>query len=258
MFRGEEAAMIGRRTVLLGIAGLLSVSALLAMGILLFGRFGETEGRILATTALLAGYGLLALPAAVLLEQGRRAPLASAVAVLSGAGAVLALVSIWWSSGSPDALGKAVATVTVCAVAATQTAALSARRQQHDPKAVLRLFALSIVLAGVIAVMFALLIWTETDGGAGFRVLAALVVLDVLVVALQPILARARPVLPVHHLHIALATGETVVLDVAAPDLATAAARAIRQLEGEGRPVVTLAVENGRATAEMPGTLSAR
>jgi hypothetical protein len=250
--------MIGKRAVLLGVAGLLSVSALLAIGILLFGRFGETEGRILATTALLAGYGILALPAAVLLEQGRRPALPIGVAALSGAGALLAVTSVWWSSGPPDTLGKAMGTVTVFAVAATQTAALSARRPRQDPKGVRRLFAVSIVLAGVIAVMFALLLWTETDGGASFRALAAIVVLDVLVVALQPILARARPVLPVHHLRIALESGETVALDVAAPDLATAAARAIRRLEGEGRPVVTLAVENGRPAAQMPETLPAR
>jgi hypothetical protein len=250
--------MIGKRAVLLGVAGLLSVSALLAIGILLFGRFGETEGRILATTALLAGYGILALPAAVLLEQGRQPALPIGVAALSGAGALLAVTSVWWSSGPPDTLGKAMGTVTVFAVAATQTAALSARRPRQDPKGVRRLFAVSIVLAGVIAVMFALLLWTETDGGASFRALAAIVVLDVLVVALQPILARARPVLPVHHLRIALESGETVALDVAAPDLATAAARAIRRLEGEGRPVVTLAVENGRPAAQMPETLPAR
>ena len=45
----------GKRIMLLAVAGLLSASALLAIGILLVGHFGKTEGRILATTALLGG-----------------------------------------------------------------------------------------------------------------------------------------------------------------------------------------------------------
>ena len=61
----------GKRALLLAVAACLSVSALLAIGILLVGHFGETEVRILATTALLAGYGLLTLPATILLDQGR-------------------------------------------------------------------------------------------------------------------------------------------------------------------------------------------
>ena len=37
----------GRQIVLLGVAGLLSISGAIAIGILLFGDFGETEGRVL-------------------------------------------------------------------------------------------------------------------------------------------------------------------------------------------------------------------
>ena len=51
----------GKRLVLGVVAALLSGAAALAIGILLFGDFGTTEGRILASTALLAGYGLLIL-----------------------------------------------------------------------------------------------------------------------------------------------------------------------------------------------------
>src|SRR5689334_8083938 len=100
----------GKRVVLLGVAGLLSASALLAIGILLAGRFGETEGRILGTTALLAGYGLIALPATILLDQGRLAGLSLAGLGLAGAGAALALAAVW--SNAPEALGKAVGTAT--------------------------------------------------------------------------------------------------------------------------------------------------
>jgi hypothetical protein len=55
----DARPITGKRLVLLAVAGLLTAAAALAIGILLFGDFGSTEGRILATTALLAGYGLL-------------------------------------------------------------------------------------------------------------------------------------------------------------------------------------------------------
>jgi hypothetical protein len=103
---------------LLAVAALLTVAAALAIGILLFGDFGSTEGRILATTALLAGYGLFCLPAAMLHDR-RQAPL---------------------------------------------------------------------LAAGVAA----LALWADLDSERYGRAFGALVVLNVLLVALQPILARAR------------------------------------------------------------------
>ena len=76
----------GKRILLLGVAGLLSATALLAIVILLAGHFGSTQGKILGSTALLAGYALLALPAVVLLDQGRDRRLALATASLAAAG----------------------------------------------------------------------------------------------------------------------------------------------------------------------------
>ena len=81
-----------RRLVLIGVAVSLCATALLAIGILLFGNFGETEGRILGTTLMLAGYGLVALPAGFLLDQSRHRPLAGAVIALAATGLALALV----------------------------------------------------------------------------------------------------------------------------------------------------------------------
>ena len=97
--------MTGRRILLLVVAGLLTASALLAIGILLVGHFGSTEGRILGTTALLAGYGIVALPAVMLLDQGRFRPLALASATLAVVGAVLALALVWTPSAG-DTFGR--------------------------------------------------------------------------------------------------------------------------------------------------------
>ncbi|HEY6031559.1 MAG TPA: hypothetical protein VIU44_13395, partial [Gaiellaceae bacterium] len=61
--------------------------------------------------------------------------------------------------------------------------------------------------------------------------------LDVLAVALQPILARAQtPPAPIRF-SVLVDGGERVDVTVEAPDLAAAVAKAVRQLEREGRRV---------------------
>ena len=234
-------AISGKRLALLVVAAFLSAAAALAIGILLFGDFGATEGRILATTALLAGYGLLALPGAILRDQQRLAGLAVGVIVLAVLAAALGVVSVWQTEPS-DALGNAVGTLTAWLVAAAQVAALAARQGDHDPGWVRRLFAASTVLVVIVAAMFTALLWAELEREGFIRVFAALVVLDALLVALQPLFARTRPVGAVHRLRVATASGETIELHVEAPDLAAAAAKAIRTVEREGRRVRLLEV----------------
>lgn len=225
-----------RRLVLTGVAVSLSATALLAIGILLFGDFGETEGRILGTTMLLAGYGLLALPAGFLLDQSRHRALAGALVALAATALALSLISIW-SGGGSATLGKSVGTLTFFAVAASQTGALAARRRATDPSSVNVLFAFSCGLALLLAVMATALLWAEPHGQLYLRILGALAVLDVLLVALQPVLALARPRGEVYHLRIGFELGEEVETDVEAPDFAAAASRAIRETERSGHRV---------------------
>jgi hypothetical protein len=236
----------GRRILLFVVAGLLSASALLAIGILLVGRFGSTEGRILGSTALLAGYGIVALPAVMLLDQGRYRLLALATAALAAVSAALALAAVWTPS-TPDTLGRSVVTATVWALAC-------ARRQDRDPPVVRRLFAASCGTAGLIAALGTTFVFSEPHGSLYARLFGALVVLDLLLVALQPILARARPAGPVHRLRVMVASGEVVTLTIDGGDLASAAAKAIRGVERDGRRVTGIAVENGSVSPSAART----
>lgn len=177
-----------RRILLFGVAGLLCAAALLAIAILLAGRFGDTERRVVATTLLLAGYGVVSLPGAILLDQGRCRTLAGGAIGLAGAAATLALVSIWGFS-DVDAVGQSVGTATILAVAAAQAAALTGRRAERDPSLVRELFAASCVTVCVAAGAAVALIWTQPSGTLYARLLGALVVLDLLLVALQPVTA---------------------------------------------------------------------
>lgn len=237
--RSERAtALSGQRLVLLVVAGLLSGAATLAIGILLFGDFGSTEGRILASIAVVAGYGLLTLPAAALRDQRRLLVLATGIVALAIVGAALGIAAIWWQDGPPDVLGKTVGTVTGCLVAAVQVAALAVRRGEQDPTVVRRLFAASCVAVIALAAMFTALLWAEDVGERYIRFFGALVVLDALLVALQPIFARVRPTTTLYRLRIVVAPQETVELAIEARDAAAAATQAIRAQERDGRRVL--------------------
>jgi MFS family permease len=236
----RERSRSGGRLVLLAVAGLLTAAAALAIGILLFGDFGSTEGRILATTALLAGYALSALPAAMLRDRRRGALLFAAVVALAAAAASLTTTAVW-SEEPPEELGNAIGTANAWLVAAVQAAALTLRRSERDSRVVRLLFAASSALAVVLALMLTTLVWAEIDSERYGRALGALLVLDVLLVALQPILARVRPRTVVHRLRVAVAAGDPIDLTVEAPDLAAAALQAIRTAERDGHRVLGLA-----------------
>jgi hypothetical protein len=229
----------GKRVLLLAAAVLLTLSALLAVAILLFGRFGETEGRILGTTALLAAFSVAALPGAILFDRRRLPLLAGLVLGLAVAGGTLALAAVW-TDDPPDALGKAIGTAVVFLLAVDQTAMLALRRTEADTRPVRSLFAVSTVLGLTVAAMVTVALWAETEESAFLRGLGALVVLDLLGATLQPILARARPIARTHRLSVGLEGGETVELELEAPDLAEAAARAIRTVEHDGRRAVRI------------------
>jgi hypothetical protein len=189
-----------RRILLLTVAGLLCVAALLAIAILLVGRFGDTERRIVGTTLLLAGYGIVSLPGVVLFDKGRARVLAEGAVVLAAVGATLALVSTWGFS-DVESVGKSVGTATILAVAAAQVAALTARRIKSDPPLVRELFTASCVTAALGAGAIVAAIWAQPSGTLYARLIGALVVLDLLLVALQPVsaaLARGPKHGPTH------------------------------------------------------------
>ena len=246
----------GRRLVLASVAVLLSVAAALAIGILLFGDFGTTEGRILASTALLAGYGLLTLPAAMLQDRRRLPLLAAAVATLAAGAAATSLAAVW-QHDPPEALGKAIGTLTCWLVVGVQASSLWLRRGDQDPRVVRRLFVVSCAAAVALASTFTVLLWGEIDSEGLGRIIGSLVVLDALLVALQPILARARPATTVHRLRLILAPYAVVELSVEARDAAEATARAMRSLERENRRVVRVELEDRTDDAcgqPYPGT----
>ena len=220
-----------RRLVLLAVAVTMIAAAALAIGILLLGDFGGTEGRILLTTVLLAAHGALAVPAAILSDRGRLPWLALAGGLLVAGNAAVNVAGIWANTDS-ERLGKVTGSSWTLTIATVVTIGLLAWGGRHP----LRIP--SVALAYLVAALMVLGIWTEPERGIYFRLLGALAVLTVLLVALQPLLVRARREPAARRrLRVVDETGETVDVVVEADSLAEAAGRAIREAEREGRHV---------------------
>jgi hypothetical protein len=170
----------------------LSLTAALAIGLLLFAEIGETTGRILATTGLLALFSLLTLPAGALFDRRLHTWLAWSVVALAAATFALALTVVWgdWDDGGSESLWKTLATLAAFTVAASQTAATTAFLRAADTPAIRILYALSVAFVLVLAGMVAVAAWNEVDDETFYRLLGALAVADVLVVILQPVVRR--------------------------------------------------------------------
>lgn len=243
--------MSGRRILLSAVIAVLTLTALLAIAILLFGSFGETEGRILGTTLLLAVFGLLALPSVILLDQRRLPGLAVPGVVLAAAGFGLATAGMWIVD-PPTAVGKLTVTVVAFTLAAAQTAALAARRREAEPRSLRLLFAGSTALAFLLAAVGSAAVWAEVDSQLFARIYGAGIVLDVLLVALQPVLALLRRPQRAYVLRLRLDEAGELAVTVEASSLARAAARAIEEAEGAGRAVLGVEMVNGRPGSATP------
>src|SRR4051794_8439455 len=84
-----------RRIFLLGAAALVSFAALVAIGTILDGSFGDTEGKIFATIATTFVAGSTVIAGLACLGETRSRALGAAGVVLACAGFVLWCAQIW-------------------------------------------------------------------------------------------------------------------------------------------------------------------
>jgi hypothetical protein len=220
-----------RRPLLVAAVSALSITALIAIVALLAGEFGDTQLRILGTTAGFGLSSLVAMRGTTLIEQGRYVWLGRAVPAL----AVLAfLFELWilWIDEESAFAGKSFICTIVLAIALAQVAGMLGSMRSTDPPSISRL----IRVAGAAATVA-----TAMTG--------AVVVLDAFLLALQPVvrhLGARRP---------ATGTGSggfTVVLEggrrvehAADGDLAGAVAGALRAVQARGERVVRIEFPGG-------------
>jgi hypothetical protein len=163
----------------------------------LFLLFGELEGaswKILTTAVVIGLFSLLALPGARLLDQGRSSILAWSALLLAALGLLWAFRIVWSGLDDADGSWRLLVTLTACSTAVSQVCATTARRRATDPASVDRLYGVSNLLVYTLAGIITLVSWNAVGSGALlWRTVGVLAAVDVLSIALQPLLrSRAR------------------------------------------------------------------
>jgi hypothetical protein len=236
-----------RRLLLVGAIVALSVTAIIAIVALLVGDFADTELRVLATTGGFGLSSLIAMRGTALLDQRRHIALGRAVIALSALSFLIELWILWLDDDNDLAWKSYVCSISI-AVAAAQIAGMLGRRRATDPAWIPRL----VWAAGTTAVVAAAMGWAAAIGEIGragyYRVVGAVVVLNVFLVMLQPVLRRlGKPGAAIEgsgrRFVLVLADGSRI--DREAADLPAAVARALREAEQSGRRVTRIELGDG-------------
>lgn len=170
----------------------LAITGLYAVVIVLVGKFGEFEAKVMATTFTISAANICALACATVIEKrGFKAPGQTGMGFTTVAG-LLTLAGIWFEFRF-DPYWKFTSTVIVCAAGFAHAfllllPKLGERQRWFQPTAV--------AMVSVLAAMIILAIWAEIDVEEYFRLLAAVAIVVVLQTLVTPLLARLarRPV----------------------------------------------------------------
>jgi hypothetical protein len=236
-----------RQPLLFGAIVALSATAIIAIVALLAGDFADTELRVLATTGGFGLSSLIAMRGTALLDQRRHIALGRAVISLSALSFLIELWILWLDDDSELAWKSYVCSISI-AVATAQIAGMLGRRRATDPAWIPRL----VWAAGTSASIVAAMGWAAAIGEIGragyYRILGAVVVLNVFLVALQPVLRRlGKPTAAVEGSSrpfvLVLADGSRI--DREGADLPDGVARALREAEQSGRRVTRIELEEG-------------
>jgi hypothetical protein len=233
--------MKARRILLRAVVAALSITALVAIAALLGGSFGQTEWRILATTGGFSLASLFALRGTILLDQGIRRRLGWAVVLLSAFAFLLLLKVVWIDDGDSEWTWKTMTIAAGLAGALGQIATSISRRRPTDPPSIRPLSAAAAVCALTVELLIALAAIEEIGDGGFYRFLAAVFVLDVLLVALESVVRRLgdKPaVAPGHAAFVCvLADGRHIRREARATELPEAVASALREMTARGERV---------------------
>ncbi len=106
----------------------VAVSALIGIGVIIFGNFGELETKILLTTLTITVTSILGLACGAYYETGRGKALPLAGIVFAVISAALWMVMIWGGSHDSDLFPKSVMTATLLAASCSHLSLLSIAR----------------------------------------------------------------------------------------------------------------------------------
>ncbi|MBK9215204.1 MAG: hypothetical protein IPM59_06335 [Chloracidobacterium sp.] len=189
-----------RKAFLYTLIGSVAVSALIGIGVILLGNFGNLEVRILMTTLTITATSILGLACGAYYETGRGRVLPLAGIVLALAAAIMTFLIIWNVLDENESFIKSAGTILLASVACSHLSLLSLARLDKR-------FAWSRIAAFVtvwlLSALLAYLIWFEPDANNDLFA-RTIGVLSILV-------ASVTVVTPVFH---KLSAGEPTVADL--------------------------------------------
>lgn len=185
-----DAHRIGlRRAFWLGAGVLVVAGAIVALAAVVQGRFGETDGEILATLLVLLLCGSVALAALALVERGHALPVAYICLVGAPVAAFLLLGSVWtWQDEQSSRWGAPAFTAFLLTLAALLVTTL--RLLLTEPRLVRTLWPAVVVAAPAAAGIAAGLAVTNGGHDTLGRTAGALAILAGAGYLLGPILQR--------------------------------------------------------------------
>ena len=214
------------------IVAALCLTAGVAIVMLLAGTLDRTSAQILLTSTEVSFFGLLAVPAGVLLERNRGSRLGPSSAALTTVAFGLTLL-VTWNPETSSAVWRGWGVVGTLALAAAQAATVEARRRDTDSPAIALLVGCSMLTGAVLAALGVGGILGSIDDGGYIRLLGVFGVLDVLLLVVIAVLRRGAG--PVDQTHRVRVDGQLV--EAPGRDFAAAVANAIREAEKAGTPV---------------------
>ena len=117
-----------KRTFLYSLIGSVTLSALIGIGVILFGDFGNFEVRVLMTTLTITAASILGLACGAYLETGRGKALPVIGIVMAVAAAIMTFFIIWNVADKSETFIKAAGTVTLLALSCSHLSLLSLAR----------------------------------------------------------------------------------------------------------------------------------
>lgn len=178
-----------QRSLLYTFIAALCACGVIGIVILLGGRFGPTEGRVLASTAAIGGASILAMASAVAWELRRWQPVGPAGMVAAALALLLVLLLIWDIQPRTSRYGfeRLAATAGIMAVALAHVSLLALARPHRKFQPVVH------GTVGAIALLVTLIlfsIWTELSDDDLFRLIGVVAILDACGTIAVPILHR--------------------------------------------------------------------
>ncbi len=180
-----------KRVFLVTLIVSLSISALVAIFVFLFGDFGEVEGKTLLTTLTIGIYSLIGLCCSILYERRTYILLALAGIAISAIGLLFTLVAIWEVVDIED-IWKPVLIIGILAISAGHASLLLLIRAEKNIVRTM-LFA-TVGFVALVAAMIIYIVLSEFDSSVSefyYRLLGVFAVLDVLGTIVTPITKKA-------------------------------------------------------------------